>query len=280
MPQMPGMGMMGMPGQQQFNAETTAIPDTAEKVKISALALVKMLKHCKYELWMLMRHFCEERSVWSTLRSDGSHAWRIYWRIHCRCCWCLRHALDLKYSECRISWSSISAENARILETSWQTSIMRRLVSFASWVRLLAVNGRRADAEIIRTARCSFSGCSHWSCSKCQGSCYHGLLPINSHEQYDDEFRTENNNRKWLLDKNKTRSNGSTPWPQQNLLQYEYTVDLCRRAWSKHDAKSKSRQLDEASLTCGWSWEQRRLRDRPWKHSENIEEIKWVDQDI
>ena len=61
------MGMMGMPGRQQFNAETTAIPDTAEKVKISALALVKMLKHCKYELRLLTLRFCEERSVWCTL---------------------------------------------------------------------------------------------------------------------------------------------------------------------------------------------------------------------
>ena len=48
MPGMGGMGQMGGLGQQNHNAETTAIPDTAEKVKISALALCKMLKHCKY----------------------------------------------------------------------------------------------------------------------------------------------------------------------------------------------------------------------------------------
>ena len=42
-----GMGEMGGLGQQQFNAETTAIPDTAEKVQIAPLALVKMLKHCR-----------------------------------------------------------------------------------------------------------------------------------------------------------------------------------------------------------------------------------------
>ena len=49
---MGGGGMMGMPNQmglgQQHHPELTYIPDTAEKVNIAPLALVKMLKHCKW----------------------------------------------------------------------------------------------------------------------------------------------------------------------------------------------------------------------------------------
>ena len=38
-----GMGMMGSQG----HPELTYIPDTAEKITISPLALLKMLKHCR-----------------------------------------------------------------------------------------------------------------------------------------------------------------------------------------------------------------------------------------
>ena len=48
---MGGMPMMGM-GQGPIlgshgHPELSYIPDTAEKIKISPLALIKMLKHCK-----------------------------------------------------------------------------------------------------------------------------------------------------------------------------------------------------------------------------------------
>jgi hypothetical protein len=40
-------GMGGFPGfGSQPNAETAVIADTSEQVKVSALALLKMLKHC------------------------------------------------------------------------------------------------------------------------------------------------------------------------------------------------------------------------------------------
>ena len=45
-----GMGMNPMMGggmPQNYNPETTYIPDTAEVVKISGLALLKMMSHCK-----------------------------------------------------------------------------------------------------------------------------------------------------------------------------------------------------------------------------------------
>lgn len=41
------MDFGGGMGQPQPNPETTYIPDTAEQVKISALALLKMLKHSR-----------------------------------------------------------------------------------------------------------------------------------------------------------------------------------------------------------------------------------------
>ena len=45
---MPMMGgPMGMMGQQQGFSESTYIPDTAEKIIIAPLALLKMLKHCR-----------------------------------------------------------------------------------------------------------------------------------------------------------------------------------------------------------------------------------------
>ncbi len=37
--------MMGMMGQQRGPPPDTALPDTAEKVQISSLSLLKMLKH-------------------------------------------------------------------------------------------------------------------------------------------------------------------------------------------------------------------------------------------
>ncbi len=46
---MSNMGMGGFPGfggQASNGAETAVIPDTSEQVKVSALALLKMLKHC------------------------------------------------------------------------------------------------------------------------------------------------------------------------------------------------------------------------------------------
>ena len=71
---MPGMGGMGGLGMPQHNAETTAIPDTAEKVQIAPLALVKMLKHCKS---LMLDVTQQDRQIRGAFRSDGHYAGRI-----------------------------------------------------------------------------------------------------------------------------------------------------------------------------------------------------------
>jgi len=48
MPGMGGMGMNDMMGMgSQGHPELSYVPDTAERINISSLALLKMLKHCK-----------------------------------------------------------------------------------------------------------------------------------------------------------------------------------------------------------------------------------------
>jgi hypothetical protein len=46
MPMMGGMGGMGMMG-SQGHPELSYVPDTAERINIAPLPLLKMLKHCK-----------------------------------------------------------------------------------------------------------------------------------------------------------------------------------------------------------------------------------------
>ncbi len=55
-PMMGGFPFNPMGGQMHRNmAETAVMPDTSEQVKISALALLKMLKHCIFKLIILQR---------------------------------------------------------------------------------------------------------------------------------------------------------------------------------------------------------------------------------
>ena len=66
-----GMGMgMGMGGGigSQGHPELTYIPDTAEKINVSPLALLKMLKHCRsgipFEVMgVMMGEFVDEYTV-------------------------------------------------------------------------------------------------------------------------------------------------------------------------------------------------------------------------
>ena len=66
-----GMGMgMGMGGGigSQGHPELTYIPDTAEKINVSPLALLKMLKHCRsgipFEVMgVMMGEFVDEYTI-------------------------------------------------------------------------------------------------------------------------------------------------------------------------------------------------------------------------
>ena len=60
--------MMGGFGQAQHHPELTYIPDTAEKVQISPLALLKMMKHCRsgvpFEVMgVLLGEFIDEYTI-------------------------------------------------------------------------------------------------------------------------------------------------------------------------------------------------------------------------
>lgn len=161
-----------------------------------------MLKHCKFleNVWQLI--FCEERSCWSALWSHGRNAWWICRWVHGRCHWCLRHATDIDNCECWICGSCLLVADDGLLQASWKTWNVRRMVPFTSRIWLLALDGRCANIKVIRTTWIAISRCSNWSSVKCQRPCNNGLLPINSHEQLDDEFGAKDIYSKWLLDKN------------------------------------------------------------------------------
>ena len=145
-----GLGMMNA-------AEHVSFPDTAETIKISALALLKMLKHCihlKIYIW---------RQKWNSIWSNGSNARRVYWWIHDTGGWCLCNAINSFYCECGVCRPSFSIENGRNVKGSREKRRLCRLVSFTPRIWVLALYGWYLNLKELWTVKFK-------SCCSCGGS--------------------------------------------------------------------------------------------------------------
>lgn len=75
--------LSNMPGRGGGPAMDAPLPDTAEKIQISSLSLLKMLKHGKCPIAVvncISAHLIIalfSRTCWCTYGGDGTHAWTV-----------------------------------------------------------------------------------------------------------------------------------------------------------------------------------------------------------